>query len=64
MSNQTCGPDAPVTQICPESFEPALTNDDLGGRDVFYPVPEPSRLAMLAAGGCLVAALAHPRCRA
>jgi len=39
-------------------------NDDLGGCDVFYPVPEPSRLAMLAAGGCLVAALAPPRCRA
>jgi hypothetical protein len=61
MSNQTCGPDAPVTQICPESFETELTNDDRGGRDVFYPVPEPSQLAMLAAGGCLVVALARAR---
>ena len=59
MSNQVC--DGPVTQICPATFQTRLTNDDIGGRDVFYPVPEPTRLAMLLAGGALVAGLARRR---
>jgi hypothetical protein len=59
MSNRPC--DGAVSQVCAENFTTELTNDDVGGRDVLYPLPEPSRLALLASGGCLISALARVR---
>lgn len=40
-----------------EAFKPALHLDDLGGRDVLYPVPEPAPLALLVAAALGAAAL-------
>ena len=48
MSNRPCG--EPLMAPCPALFFTTLTNDDAGGRDVLYPVPEP--------GGELLAAAA------
>ncbi|MGI9590855.1 MAG: PEP-CTERM sorting domain-containing protein [Myxococcota bacterium] len=50
MSNQPCGPNP--TSACPAVFFTTLGPDEIGGRDVLYPLPEPST-ALLVAGGLL-----------
>jgi hypothetical protein len=54
MSNTPCGP--MPTAACAAVFFTELRNDDRGGRDVLYPIPEPGTSLLLAAG---LAALAH-----
>ena len=56
MSNEPCGPNP--TEACPAVFFTSLGNDELGGRDVLYPVPVPEAstgallwLGMLIAAG-------------
>jgi hypothetical protein len=53
MSNRACG-----GAFCPSLLFTSLRNDDLGGRDVLYPVPEPSTVALVAAGLALLASRA------
>ena len=45
LSNRPCG--EPFGGPCPALFFSALRNDDLGGRDVLYPVPEPFAALLL-----------------
>jgi hypothetical protein len=52
MSNRACG-----GAFCGSLLFTSLRNDDLGGRDVLYPVPEPSTVALVAAGLGLVGLL-------
>lgn len=57
MSNEPCGPNP--TAPCPGVFFTSLGNDELGGRDVLYPVssvPEP-RTGLLLTGALLFAQL-------
>ena len=49
MSNRACG-----GTFCASLLFTSLRNDDLGGRDVLYPVPEPSTVALVAAGLALL----------
>ena len=55
MTPRPCG--APVI-ICAATFFTSLQNDDIGGRDVLYPVvvPEPGLLSLLAAGALMAGA--------
>ncbi len=49
MSNRPCG--EPANFIgCGALFYTSLQNDDIGGRDALYPVPEPSAALMIAGG--------------
>jgi hypothetical protein len=43
-----------------EAFKPALHLDDLGGRDVLYPVPEPGLLALLGVAALVALRPARP----
>jgi len=48
MSNGECG--APFVAPCPALFFTSLRNDDLGGRDALYPIPEPTAAFLFALG--------------
>jgi hypothetical protein len=48
MSNAQCG--YPLVAPCPAFFFTSLRNDDLGGRDALYPIPEPTAAFLLALG--------------
>lgn len=52
MSNRACG-----GSFCASLLFTSLRNDDLGGRDALYPVPEPSTAALAAAGLAVVGLL-------
>jgi hypothetical protein len=56
MSNRACG-----GSFCGSLLFTSLRPDDIGGRDVLYPVPEPSTAALVAAGIALVGFLARGR---
>jgi hypothetical protein len=59
MSNRPCG--EPFVAPCPALFYTSLRNDDLGGRDVLYPIPEASTVLLLATGLAGLAAAARRR---
>lgn len=59
MSNRPCG--WPITAACPALFYTTLQNDDLGGRDVLYPIPEPTMALLLAVGLAGLAAAGRRR---
>ena len=48
MSNRPCG--EPFVAPCSVLFFTSLRNDDLGGRDALYPIPEPSAPLLHAVG--------------
>jgi hypothetical protein len=52
MSNRACG-----GLFCASLLFTSLRNDDIGGRDVLYPIPEPSTAALALAGLGLLAVL-------
>lgn len=53
MSNRPCG--EPFVAPCPAIFFTSPTNDDLGGRDALYPVPEPGAALLLGASAGVAA---------
>ncbi len=59
MSNEPCGPNP--TAPCPAAFFTSLGPDELGGRAVLYPVPEPTTGMLVALG--LLAGAQRPRRR-
>lgn len=59
MSNRPCGD--PLDAPCPALFFTSLRNDDLGGLDALYPVPEPTTAALFALGLFGLAALRRAR---
>ena len=59
MSNGPCG--YPFTTPCPALFYTSLRNDDLGGRDALYPIPEPTAAFLLALGLAGLAAAGRRR---
>jgi hypothetical protein len=59
MSNRPCG--EPFVAPCPALFFTSLRNDDLGGRDALYPIPEPGAALLLAVGLAGLAAAGRRR---
>jgi len=59
MSNGQCG--VPLVAPCPAFFFTSLRNDDLGGRDALYPIPEPTAAFLVALGLAGLAAAGRRR---